>query len=75
MKLTQVIIGTALRLRRWISGRWKKRLSQYSNLRGADLINADLRGADLTGANLSGADLSGATCPNGIVHGEPGADC
>ncbi len=41
----------------------------------ADLYGADLEGADLSGANLSNANLTGATCPNGIVHGQPGADC
>lgn len=31
--------------------------------------------ADLHGADLHGANLDSATCPNGIVHGESGADC
>jgi Pentapeptide repeats (8 copies) len=57
-----------------------------ANLSGANLLGANLSGANLTGANLydgttstgadlSGADLHGATCPNGVVYGEPGANC
>lgn len=44
-------------------------------LTGANLTNADLTNADLTNAPLGGANLTGATCPNGIRHGQSGADC
>ena len=37
--------------------------------------NANLSYANLSGANLSVANLTNATCPNGIVHGQPGANC
>ena len=46
-----------------------------ANLSGANLTGANLTGANLTGANLTNAQLSGATCPNGIVHGQSGANC
>ena len=46
-----------------------------ADLTGANLTNADLTGADLTHAKLLAADLTNATCPNGIVHGESGANC
>ena len=42
---------------------------------GANLTNANLTGVDLTSANLNAATLNGATCPNGKVHGRPGASC
>ena len=63
----------------------------HANLSNADLSNVDLDGANLTNANLTGvsfgdeemgtltyladANFTGATCPNGIVHGQSGADC
>jgi len=56
-----------------------------ANLTGVDLTRVWLVGANLTGANLTGVNLTGgyfvgpqlngATCPNGIVHGQSGADC
>ncbi len=46
-----------------------------ATLLGANLSSATLTGANLTNANLQGANLTFATCPNGIVHGQSGANC
>ena len=46
-----------------------------ANLTGANLSGASLLNANLYGANLTGANLTGAGCPNGIVHGQSGANC
>lgn len=47
----------------------------YSNLTNANLTRANLSNANLNHTTLIGVDFTDASCPNGIVHGQSGANC